>query len=182
MRVLLLTSLLCLSACATPRGDTAMLGPGALPATDPVAVSWQDPARFDEVRYNRGLSFTQRDATQWLPPLAEHLRESASKRLGPGQTLDIEILNVDLAGEYEPWRGANTQEVRVMRDIYAPRMTLQFTWRDPTGDVIASGERKITDLDFLLGSRPLDSDRLRFEKRMIDNWTRREFTRELAAR
>ena len=62
-----------------------------------------------------------------------------------------------------------------MRDIYPPRMRLRFTLSDAQGKVLSEGERKLTDLGFLQGSGLLDTDPLRYEKRMIDDWTRREF-------
>ena len=40
---------------------------------------------------------------------------------------------------------------------------------------VVEGERKLTDPAFLIGATPIDSsDPLRFEKRMIDSWLRRE--------
>ena len=51
----------------------------------------------------------------------------------------------------------------------------RFVYHGADGRVLAQGERKLTDLAFLIGSAPLDSsDPLRFEKRMIDAWLRRE--------
>ena len=44
------------------------------------------------------------------------------------------------------------------------------------GAVLAQGERRLADPGFLQGAARLDdSDPLRFEKRLIDDWLRREF-------
>ena len=36
------------------------------------------------------------------------------------------------------------------------------------------GEQRLVDTAFLMNSRPMDTDPLRFEKDMIDTWLRRE--------
>ena len=95
-------------------------------------------------------------------------------RIADGEQLDITVTDIDLAGDYEPWRNLN-QDVRIVRDIYPPRMRLYFTLRDSQGNVVSEGERRLSDLGFLQGSGLLDTDPLRYEKRMIDSWTRREF-------
>ena len=54
---------------------------------------------------------------------------------------------------------------------------------DADGKVVAEGERKLSDPRYLMGIQPLnDSDPLRYEKRMIDSWVRREFADSTAAR
>ena len=89
--------------------------------------------------------------------------------------LELTIVDVDRAGDYEPWRGVHYQDTRIVRDIYPPRMTVQYKRYDGSGALVAEGERKLSDLGFLLGPNPINSsDPLRYEKRMIDSWLRRE--------
>lgn len=174
MRIALTAFLvLALSACAGRDTRDAALMPGALPADGPVSVRWTDPAQFDELRYSRGLN--ARSDGQWIEKLARHLQDRAAPRLEAGQTLDVTLTNIDRAGDYEPWRGPWYQHIRFMRDIYPPRMTLDFTLRDASGRVMAQGERKLSDIGFTLRGSAIDSDPLRYEKRMIDDWLRREF-------
>ena len=66
------------------------------------------------------------------------------------------------------------RHVRVMREIYPPRMTLNVRITGADGQVLSEGERKLSDMSYLQNSRPSDTDNLRFEKRMIDDWLRRE--------
>ena len=156
-------------SCSAPRETPSA---GALPADGPVAVRWENPAAFTEVRPRPAGA--QRDDFSWIPALARHLRDSAAGRIADGEQLDITVTDIDLAGDYEPWRNLS-QDVRIVRDIYPPRMRLHFTLRDAQGRVLSEGERRLSDLGFLQGSSLLDSDPLRYEKRMIDDWTRREF-------
>ena len=94
----------------------------------------------------------------------------------PGDTLQLTILDVQRAGQYEPWRDIRMQDTRVVRDIYPPRMTLRFRQLDASGKVVAEGERKLVDPAFLINvPSGSDSDPLPFEKGMVDSWVRPEF-------
>ena len=168
---------ICLGAvgCAStpPKGMLAADAPRALPAAGPVDVSWNDPATFAELRY----SINRCDAARggWLTDLAMHVREKAERRLAPGERLALTIVDVDRAGDYEPGQNAALYDTRILRDIYPPRMTIQFRHYGAGGTVVAEGERKLTDLGYMTGVNPIhSSDPLRFEKRMIDTWLRRE--------
>ena len=55
------------------------------------------------------------------------------------------------------------------------RMTLRFVVKGPDGQVLAEGERKLVDHGFLTGTNVNSNDSLRYEKRLIDDWLRREF-------
>ncbi len=164
-----------LAACAGTRGPGMLAAdaPRALPASGPVSVAWSDPAGFAELRHSSNLY--EAASGDWLPQLAEYLRKRAEQRLGSGERLELTILDVDRAGEYEPWIGVNYHDTRIVRDIYPPRMTVQFKHYDSAGMVVAEGERKLTDPGFLTNASPINNnDPLRFEKRMIDAWLRRE--------
>ncbi len=148
--------------------------PRNLPTVDAVSIEWTDPAEFSDIRY----SGNRWEAVQgnWVVDLASHLQKRAAKQLAPGQQLKITITDIRRAGMYEPGRGMNFDRIRVIKDIYPPRVTLNFTLEDASGQVIAQGERKLVDGAFLMGASPInDTDTLRYEKRMLDNWLSSEF-------
>lgn len=153
--------------CATTREP---VGAGALPAQGPVAVAWQDPAGFSEPTWGA----MPVDRGSWIRPLAEHLRERAAALLPPGHRFEVELLDVNRAGEFEPGRAAGANDIRVIRDIYPPRIHLRFRHLDGAGAVLADGERRLIDLAFLQQSPVGGSDPLRYEKRLLDDWLRRE--------
>ena len=170
-----LALLLALSGCAStgPTGMLAADAPRALPASGPVSVAWADPATFSELR----LSSNRWAASEgdWLQQLAQYMRKRAEARLPAGERLELTIVDIDRAGSYEPWHDINMQNTRIVRDRYPPRMTLQFRHFDASGALVDEGERKLTDMAFLLHASPInDSDPLRYEKRMIDAWIRRD--------
>ena len=170
-----LAAALAMAGCAST-GDKGMLAadaPRALPESGPVSVRWNDPATFTELRHSRNRWESERG--DWLNTLAEYLRKRAEAQLAAGERLELTITDLDLAGDYEPWLGLQHQDTRIVRDIYPPRMTVQVRHFDASGALVSEGERKLSDPAFLLGANPIgNSDPLRFEKRMIDSWLRRE--------
>jgi hypothetical protein len=145
--------------------------PRALPDSGPVAVSWSDPAQFSDLRFSRNRWEANRG--DWVRQLAEHFRSSATRQLQPGEKLQVNITDIMRAGSYEPWRGPNMDHVRFIRDRYPPSMAFSYTLTGADGQVLAQSDIKLRDLGFMMSASPTDTDPLRFEKRMIDNWLRR---------
>lgn len=171
--MLLLLALAALPAVApAARSVTDPDAPRALPEQDPVSVSWEDPAQFSDLRYSGNR--WEAAHGDWVAELARHLQKNAAKRLPEGARMEVTITDIQRAGRYEPWRGPNLDHVRFMRDHYPPRMELKFRITGTDGQVLAEGERKLHDVSYLQRGAPLDSDALRYEKRMIDDWLRKE--------
>ncbi|MEL1265337.1 DUF3016 domain-containing protein [Pseudoxanthomonas putridarboris] len=163
-----------LPATARPANVTDPEIPRSLPDNGgAVSVGWTDPAQFSEIKYSGNRWEAQRG--RWVVDLAEYLQEKSAHRLARGQTLDVTITDIDRAGRYEPTVRPGMNDIRIVKDIYPPRMTLNFTLKGPEGQVLAEGERKLVDHGFLMSSSVNNNDQLRFEKRMIDDWLRREF-------
>ncbi len=167
--------MLALASCAST-GQTGMLAadaPRALPDSGPVSVTWNDPETFTEIRNsNNRWAASEGD---WLQDLARHMRKRAEQGLAPGERLELTIVDIERAGQYEPWSHPGIQNVRIVRDMFPPRMTVAFRLHDASGGVVDEGERKLSDSAFLIHSSTInDTDPLRYEKRMIDKWLRRE--------
>ncbi len=171
---LFLGVLLAGSADAKSRNVTDPDAPRSLPAEGPVDVSWTDPAQFSEIRQSGNRWEARRG--DWVEQLAKYLRKRAARDLSQGERLDVTFTDIKRAGNYEPWRSSRFDSARIVRDIYPPRITLEFTLSGADGRVIEQGERKLTDLTFLMNSSAVgNSDTLRYEKRLIDDWLSKEF-------
>lgn len=163
-----LPRLLCLACLAF----VSVMAWAATPTpVDNVTVQYKDPQNFSEARRSFGVHLTRADA--YLKPLQTYIAERASRILAPGQRLDIVVTDVDLAGEYEPWRGPNFNDVRIVKDIYPPRIDLDFTLYGADGKVLRKGSRKLRDMAFLSRNAVASQDSLRYEKSLIDLWLRK---------
>lgn len=168
-RLPVLFCLLMLAACSTaPTASTPSATAQALQVDGPVSVRWRDPATFSEARVNRNESTRQRE--RWVNDLMRYLHAQASRALRVGHTLQIEVVDVKRAGDYEPWQGIDYQHVRVLRDVYPPRITLRYVLRDASGSTVSEGEDRLSGTDHLQTGSAVDSDPLRHEKRLLRDW------------
>lgn len=172
--VLLALLILSANAAARSRNVTDPDAPRALPEQGAVAVRWEDPKTFSEIRYSRNTAESRRG--NWVEQLAAHLRQRAQPRLGAGERLEVTLTDIDRAGEYEPWQGPQLHDTLFIRDLYPPRITLTFKRIAADGTTLAEGERKLSDPGFLMSSSTAgpSGDPLRFEKSLIDRWLQRE--------
>jgi hypothetical protein len=138
---------------------------------DNVSVHYQDPRHFTEARRSFVLLLIRPDG--YLEPLRIYIALRASRVLAPGQRLDFEVSDVDRAGEYEPWRGPDFNDMRIIKDIYPPRIDLDFTLYGADGKVLRQGSRQLRDAAFLSRGSPVNQDSLRYEKSLIDLWLRK---------
>jgi len=138
---------------------------------DNVSVHYKDPRHFTEAKRSFGMHVVGAD--DYLKPLKAYIAQRASRILAPGQRLDIEVTDVVRAGAYEPWRGPDFNDVRIIKDIYPPRIDLNFTLYGADGKVLRQGQRKLRNAAFLSNSSPADQGSLRYEKSLIDLWLRR---------
>lgn len=110
-----------------------------------------------------------------LAALRKYIERTAPRYLQAGQQLSIQITDIDLAGSFEPWRGPG-RDVRIVRDVYPPRINLQFEWRDADGHVLGQGEKSLRNLAFQMTTVARGSDALRYEKALINDWLATEFS------
>jgi len=143
-----------------------------LPARAEITVRFADPVRFSDAALYREGGVRAVEPT--VEGLHEHLSRLGRAHLAPGQSLRIEIRDIDLAGRFEPWR-PHTRDVRVLRDITWPRIALRWTLEED-GAVVAAAEETIRDHGYLgrAADRPAD-DPLHFEKAMLEDWFRSRF-------
>lgn len=155
--------------------------PRNLPAEGTVAVSWNDPAKFSELRGSGNRSEAERG--DWVTDLARYLRQRAERKLPGDERLEVTITDIRRAGNFEPWRGIEFRDVRILRELYWPRIAIDFKLTRADGSIAAEGQRVLSDPSYL-GSSSIagEGDPLRYEKALIDRWVRRELGRsELSA-
>lgn len=138
-----------------------------------VTVTYDHPENFTETREEKALAPT-RASNDYLKTLRTYIEKQGAKMLPPGQRLELVITDIDRAGSFEPWHGGQLREVRIIKDIYPPRIDLSFKLLDADGKVIREGTRKLRDLGFLTSNTAATGDdSLRYEKRLIDRWLRK---------
>ncbi|UVE19439.1 DUF3016 domain-containing protein [Pseudomonas sp. LS44] len=152
----------------------------ALAAASAVDVSYQHPEKFRDASL-RSSGYERGADAFVMKALDVHLQELGSRYLPAGQTLHIDILDIDLAGRYEPWHG-NAYNVRFMRDITWPSIKLHYELKQD-GKTVASQDQQVNDMFYLQrpGRSMHSSDRLYAEKAMLDDWFRQRFGAQRAS-
>ena len=144
---------------------------GAL-AAGTVQVSYVQPERFADI----GRARSDRDET--LNQLTRHFETLGARWLSDGQTLKVDVLDVDLAGELRPFRHTG-QDIRVLKgSVDWPRIKLRYTL-ESTGQPARSGERQLQDMAYLqrIGSYGIygGNGALNYEYRLLNDWFESEF-------
>ncbi len=142
-------------------------------AAGAVEVDFVDSEEFTDFSdHNRMVTSVQQ---AYIDELTDFMEDRLASTLAPGQSIQVVITDVDMAGEFEPWRRGGFDDVRIVKDLYPPRIDLSFRLVDENGTVLREGNRKLRDLNFMYAVRLMDSDPLRHEKQLLADWIRREF-------
>jgi hypothetical protein len=111
--------------------------------------------------------------------LQKHIEQRAAGRLAPRERLAVEITDLDRAGSPEPWR-SGLGNVRVVRDVYPPRIALNFRLTAADGTALRQGERSLSEPLPVAAAAAYGEDPLRYERALLDGWLEREFPRRAA--
>ena len=138
---------------------------------DEVTVSFHEPKKFTDARSHFGGDTDQ----YYLDTLASHLKRIAPKHLAPGMKLEVTFTDIDLAGDFVPG-DARSQDVRIIKEIYIPRQKLMFKLVDESGQVVAEGERRLSDLNFMNNISLIGRNEPLFhDKALLSDWIAKEF-------
>ncbi|MGH9578906.1 MAG: DUF3016 domain-containing protein, partial [Terriglobales bacterium] len=137
--------------------DTPYAGHGA------VNVTFFHPEGYSDAGvYSRYLDAALREVQL-------HLQKLGERSLPQGQELRIEVLDISLAGRFEPSR-PHFNDVRVLRSVTWPSMKLRYTL-EADGKVLLSAKEHIADMNYLSRINCYSSaERFRYEKQMLDDW------------
>lgn len=144
------------------------------PAPSRIEVVFANPETYTDVR--ESLHSPENSRYYYLDLIRAHLERVAPKYVAAGQHLTLTFANIDMAGEFEARRGrrANAQ-VRLIRDIYPPRMKFSHRLTDANGAVLSAGESDIIDVGFRMrGKTRVRHDEVFYEKGLLDDWLKNE--------
>ena len=134
-----------------------------------LSVVFVHPEKYTDASYSSSFS-NEQDRADVQREIALHLQSLTERALPSGDSLKIEILDIDLAGRVEPFRSRLGSEVRIIREISWPRIALRYTLIHGA-QAMPSREEQVSDLNYLSSfNRYPGGDRLRYEKAMLDRW------------
>lgn len=139
-----------------------------------VSVSYVKPDEFIDMPHG------QIDRDRVLKEFTQYFA-TFDKKLPAGQQLKIEVLDIDLAGRLWPRRSGG-DDIRIMNGgADWPHMKLRYTLEE-NGAVLRSGESDLSNMMYQQrATRLSDSDPMRYEKQMIDDWFEKTILPKVAA-
>lgn len=151
------------AGCNTPTTPPA-------PVTN-ITVTYHEPEKFTDAQSTFGSGYDQ----SYLDQLSNELKRTAKQYVKADQKLDVTVTDVDLAGEFNPSR-SGLNDVRIIKEIYRPRIALTFKLTGADGKVIKEGDRTLTDSYFMTNVLTVNRDEpLFYDKNLIATWVRDEF-------
>ena len=147
----------------------AMASLAAVAAPSVLSVSFVHPENYTDGGYHSALPGEQ-DRAEVQRDIQGHLQKLAERGLPADAVLNVEVLDIDLAGGFEPARLRAGGDLRIVRNISYPRIKLRYTLTRAER-VVASAEELLTDINYLTPrNRYPSGDPLRYEKAMLDRW------------
>lgn len=139
-----------------------------------VNVVFLEPQKFTDFR-----DTYMGDATRstYADEIRRHLSDQSRQLVPAGHKLEVTFTDIDMAGDFEPWRGPQLTDVRIVKEIYPPRLAFAFRLTDMAGNVVKEGKRDLRDTIFMQKLTLNPSDPIKYEKAMLDDWLRSEFPR-----
>ncbi|MBS9476845.1 DUF3016 domain-containing protein [Ancylobacter radicis] len=141
---------------------------GILPATaeaGTATVTFVAPETYRD----GNLGWGPVDQRLTLEGLTRILQRLAAARLPAGDTLEVSVRDIDLAGAINPL-ASRTGTLRVMRQDTWPSITLTYTLRR-NGRVMARGEETVRAMNYLMDPVAVRSvEPLRFETALLSKW------------
>lgn len=131
-------------------------------AAGSVQVNFVEPDKFSDA--GRGAY----DVERTTKAFDEHFK-ALGQRLPDGQSLRLQVTDIDLAGELRPSR--NGSEIRVLRGRADwPRVAMRYELVHD-GRMLKSGEAKVSDMAYQQASLGLHrGEAYAYEFRMLDRW------------
>lgn len=164
----------------------AALSLNAMAATENAAtqsqikVSWQAPEKFSDIR---PASDTKKRFQEKVIRAFDKMWGEFAQDLPAGYQLNIVMTDLDLAGDVNPMYRANHTDIRVIKDIYIPRVKLDFVLTGPMQQEIAKGtDVKIQDMGFMNHAAMNTMSReFHYEHEMLKKWFKKTILSQIPA-
>jgi hypothetical protein len=132
-------------------------------------MSLLNPDKFTDIEPGNGTDKSFRKGLERA--FTEELSKSA-KALPVGQTLEVTFTDIDLAGEVDPVDMPGGYQLRLLKDVYFPRLQFDYRVLDASGAVVSEQKGvELKDMSYLSGPRSATtSTSFYYETRMLRDW------------
>ncbi|MEM9157934.1 MAG: DUF3016 domain-containing protein [Verrucomicrobiota bacterium] len=143
-----------------------------------VSIDFERPEKFTDIE--AGALTTEKEQEYILSRISDAFTDGAKRYLPNGYSIEISVNDVDLAGAIEPWQ-YRYDDVRIMREIYPPRLKFDYAIRDANNEIVSDGYVNLKDYNYLLNPlRFTSQERTAFHvTSLVKDWLKGDVGREL---
>lgn len=138
-----------------------------LSAQADVTVEWISPENYTDAWSSSVHSDKSRQIT--LEQLQRFIEQTASAMLPDGQNLNLQVTQLDLEGEFEPWR-VNSQNVRIVKSPYFALIAFDYKITDANGNVIKEGSENLQNDLLVAPGIPDATESASYTRSTLRNW------------
>ncbi len=140
-----------------------------LAANAGVVVQWVSPEEFRDAYYTS--SKTEKSRQIILDDLQKFIVAQASQYLKEGETLEIRVTNVDLAGDFEPW--TDHPDVRNIHSPYFAFISFGYKLTGADGKVVKEDDNVRLTNQLLVPPTIADRDEIApYLRQSLRDWLR----------
>lgn len=136
---------------------------------------WVAPEDFTDVR--PATESRKKYRNRVMMQLEKHVNKLAAE-LPESQTIKLRFTDIDLAGDVKYMVGPNNSTIRVIENIYSPRLKFDYEVIGADKTVIISGSENIRDMSFMDNIRSRhSSESFIYEKNILTEWFEETLTK-----
>lgn len=137
-----------------------------------ISVTWLNPEKYRDVDTANMNKIKYRQ--QVMDNLEKYIHKELADYAVKGQTITINVHDLDLAGDVRPIIG-QINDIRIVKSIYPPMIDIQYVLSDAKGSVIKENRKKYRDLGFNVSSISSSRHSFGYEKAMLKKLFKSEF-------
>jgi hypothetical protein len=133
-------------------------------------INWVNPEDFSDVSDSDFPR--ERDRVRILKNLEKYFMRTLDSEFKEEYSIEVSFTDVDLAGDFEPWRQPTFNDIRIVKRIYPARLKFDYKVTDSAGNVVDEGSESLSDLYQNL-PYTFRNDQYPYVKDLFKNWVRR---------
>lgn len=131
-------------------------------------VNWQEPEKYTDIRPGNESreNFKERIFKEF-----NLMFSTMAKKLPDGYQMEITVTDLDLAGDVNGMYSRLGRDIRVVKELYWPRMSFFYTLKNEKNEVVASAKEEVKDMNFMnsIGIHA-SGNSFDYEEKMLNDW------------
>lgn len=131
-------------------------------------VNWLEPDKYTDIRPSNESrdSFKERVFKEFNAMFL-----ALAKKLPDGYQMEVTVTDLDLAGDVNGMYSQFGRDIRVVKELYWPRMTFFYVLKNEKNEVVGSEKEDLKDMNFM-STIGIHSNRGSFEieEKMLNDW------------